>query len=442
EPSQLHKSLPAIRKRNVGKLKLWQKGVLLVGVPILFEVLLVGVVSLQLQQIDHYRKIELKQRIIAANASRMLEQYLKLAIIVSVNRSQDNWIAFENCYKNLLATRQTLAALVKNDKLAYEHFRSVEVFNEKTDSFFHKARKILETKGYSSALHETAFVGKEAMIPISAGVARRLQRLIDDAEKREFHPELQARQRSGQATVLLLGLTSNLVVSLVLALYFSKDLSSRLATLADNAERLAQEKELNPELGGKDEIAELDRVFHKTATALASARKKERAVFDNSQDLICAMDSKGNFLSCNPACEKMLGYSREEFLESNIISLSAEPDRESTKKILLSDFAKNPIKTWESRVIRKNKQESYLLWSASKAEQDEEFYVLAHDISSRKELELLKQEFLAVVSHDLRTPLTSISGISKLIMAGAFGAPSAEAMESLKKNHRRGRQVA
>src|SRR5262249_4139656 len=48
-------------------------------------------------------------------------------------------------------------------------------------------------------------------------------------------------------------------------------------------------------------------------------------------------------------------------------------------------------------------------------------FCTSHDISKRKEVERLKQEFLAMVSHDLRTPLTAIVGVAKLSTAGAFG---------------------
>ena len=46
---------------------------------------------------------------------------------------------------------------------------------------------------------------------------------------------------------------------------------------------------------------------------------------------------------------------------------------------------------------------------------------LVHDITERKEMERMKEEFISVVNHELRTPLTSIHGAVKLLEQGAGG---------------------
>lgn len=272
---------------------------------------------------------------------------------------------------------------------------------------------------YDVARHHAAFANRQQMLPISAGIARRIQKLVGDAEKREFHPQLHAQLRSRQAAVLGGGLASNILVSLLLAVYFSKNLTSRLATLADNTERLAREQNLNPELGGNDEISQIDTAFHKTAKALVTARKKERAVFDNSQDLICVIDREGRIISTNPACERLLHYEKEEFCRQNLFDLTFDEDRDAVRKLLTLDSGEACI--FESRLQGADGNKLWLSWSISKDKMKEHWYCVAHDVSNRKELEQLKQEFLAMVSHDLRTPLTSITGIAKLIIAGAFG---------------------
>ena len=47
---------------------------------------------------------------------------------------------------------------------------------------------------------------------------------------------------------------------------------------------------------------------------------------------------------------------------------------------------------------------------------------LVQDISRRKEMDRMKDEFISVVNHELRTPLTSIHGAVKLLQQGAGGA--------------------
>ncbi|MBX9724242.1 MAG: PAS domain S-box protein [Candidatus Obscuribacterales bacterium] len=55
------------------------------------------------------------------------------------------------------------------------------------------------------------------------------------------------------------------------------------------------------------------------------------------------------------------------------------------------------------------------------------------DITQRKEVERLRREFVAMVNHDLRTPLTSITGLMKRVEDGTYGdlAPAGKELCSL-----------
>ncbi len=70
--------------------------------------------------------------------------------------------------------------------------------------------------------------------------------------------------------------------------------------LTDNSIRLARGEPLNPPLTGGDEIAHLDGVFHSMADALTEASRKERAVIENSADVICSIDIDGKIRRCQP----------------------------------------------------------------------------------------------------------------------------------------------
>ena len=52
----------------------------------------------------------------------------------------------------------------------------------------------------------------------------------------------------------------------------------------------------------------------KTNRQLASALQANQLIMDNSQDVICALDAKGRFLSTNAACENLWGYQPEELI--------------------------------------------------------------------------------------------------------------------------------
>ncbi len=56
-------------------------------------------------------------------------------------------------------------------------------------------------------------------------------------------------------------LVSNIIITVLMSLYFSKNISGRLAILSDNALRVRDRKELNPLISGSDEIAEAGPCF-------------------------------------------------------------------------------------------------------------------------------------------------------------------------------------
>ncbi len=72
----------------------------------------------------------------------------------------------------------------------------------------------------------------------------------------------------------------------ILAVALGRGITSRFAVLADNAGRLAEGKELVTPLEGRDEIAQLDRVFHSMARAIAEKnRENEMFIYSVSHDL-------------------------------------------------------------------------------------------------------------------------------------------------------------
>jgi PAS domain S-box-containing protein/putative nucleotidyltransferase with HDIG domain len=67
---------------------------------------------------------------------------------------------------------------------------------------------------------------------------------------------------------------------------------------------------------------------------LSESEERYRDLVDNSQELICTHDLKGNILTVNPWASKALGYDQEELLEKNILDFLLPDHRSEFKKYL------------------------------------------------------------------------------------------------------------
>lgn len=239
------------------------------------------------------------------------------------------------------------------------------------------------------------------------------------------------KARASIINLLYFGVIFNIALAIGLALYFNIGVARRMMILIDNTKRMARGQALNPPVAGKDEIAHLDLFFNEMAASLKEAARKERAIIANASELICSFDENLIFSNVNPAAQKMWGYGSDELLGKSFGELVAEDDRARTKDQFLRVKGQESSVPIESRVLRKDGSEIDMLWSVQWSSQEKTYFCVAHDITERKQIERLKREFVAMVSHDLRTPLTSIQGFLALLQAGALGELTASGQTSL-----------
>jgi PAS domain S-box-containing protein len=123
----------------------------------------------------------------------------------------------------------------------------------------------------------------------------------------------------------------------------------------------------------------------------------------------------------NPAVHKLLGVSDRDFLGTSIQSWVTEEDRQSTFAQLESCKSAADGAIFEARMRHSDGTTVYTSWNARWSGERNSFFCVMHDITERKEVEQLKQQVLAMVSHDLRSPLASIGITMELLKEGVFG---------------------
>jgi signal transduction histidine kinase len=84
----------------------------------------------------------------------------------------------------------------------------------------------------------------------------------------------------------------------------------------------------------------------------------------------------------------------------------------------------------ETQIRRPENRLVDVRWSVYWSEPERSYFCVARDITAERQVERLKQEFISMISHDLRTPLMSVQASLFLLSAGAKDALS----EGMAKN--------
>jgi PAS domain S-box-containing protein len=207
----------------------------------------------------------------------------------------------------------------------------------------------------------------------------------------------------------------------------------RIDRLQQNASLVAAGKPLAEPIPGTDEIGRLDQALYVTADQIsqkqtrlqqanqriAEAARREKALLHNSLDVICSIDGNGRFVEVSPASYQVLGYLPDELMGRAYLDFVVPEDLEKTQAIAAEIIAGKPASGFENRYTRKDGSQIDILWSATWSNTEQLMFCVGRDNTERKEVERLKNEFVATVSHELRTPLTSLRGFSEILLRKA-----------------------
>lgn len=226
---------------------------------------------------------------------------------------------------------------------------------------------------------------------------------------------LASQQRS------VLALLGELIPSMLLILLLTAALATLLAyRLSRSIIRPIVSLDLgHPEnCGTYEELTPLLRRLHsqnETIRAQMAALKQQHeeftAITENMSEGFLLMDSRTNLISCNTSALRLLGAGRAREGESVLCLSRGGAFRQVVDEALAGRHS-------EALFERDGKCFQLLANPVLHEEKIAGAVVAILDVTEREGREALRREFTANVSHELKTPLTSISGFAELMMNG------------------------
>jgi PAS domain S-box-containing protein len=183
------------------------------------------------------------------------------------------------------------------------------------------------------------------------------------------------------------------------------------------------------------------------------AEDENKYIFQNSVALSIIADWNGKFKKINPALEKTLGWSEEEFVGKTALDFIHPDSVEKTREAMAMQARGLNISTHENQFRCRDGSYRWLLWTSYADAKRKMLYGTAIDITERKKTEealLLSKsnlevaarelqeqnrqlnEFAHILSHNLRSPVGNISALISLLDADSTIEDYKEIFEKLK----------
>jgi two-component system, OmpR family, phosphate regulon sensor histidine kinase PhoR len=243
------------------------------------------------------------------------------------------------------------------------------------------------------------------------------------------------RQRLIIASLIILALGS------MVSLAFSQMFAARVERLKDFSRRVAaRDFRSLPAEQTRDELSDLGEALNETAKQmdleirlLSGERNRSSAILRSMVEGVAVIDAQERLVFCNRAFSEILNMDAESSEGRPLIELVRNSEllgliRRALQgeERLQSDIATGIVqqRTFSVTAAPVKALEPGTGSRVGAAEKPTGAVVVLHDVTELRRLERVRQDFVANVSHEFKTPLTAIQGFAETLLAGALDDPN------------------
>lgn len=220
-----------------------------------------------------------------------------------------------------------------------------------------------------------------------------------------------------------------LAVTIVLGYAIAISITVPINDLRNKALKMSQgDFSQRVQIQSHDEIGQLASAFNflterlnETLIEISSEQNKLNAIIEHMDDALIAIDEVGKIIHYNSSAEVLLNLSvgSKEYVQE-IFPLE---NNELTPEEIMSDTQGSTNKLPVITVNNKALKLSSAFFSDDKKIL-KGYVILFQDITEREHLDNMRKEFVANVSHELKTPITTIKSYSETLLNGALEEPA------------------
>ena len=218
-----------------------------------------------------------------------------------------------------------------------------------------------------------------------------------------------------------------LFITIILGYFIAKSITGPIKDVTVKAERMAQgDFEQVVEIRSDDEIGQLADMFNyltaKLKTVLqemSNEKQKMDTIIEYMADGLIAATKEGQIIHINSKALEMLGIDEEVCAVESFNQLfTSYDDQFKIEKFLEKeeDWTGNKIIDINNESIL---QASYAPFMDRNGD-IEGIIILLQDVTEHQKLESMRKEFVANVSHELKTPLTTIKSYTETLLDGVI----------------------
>ena len=238
-----------------------------------------------------------------------------------------------------------------------------------------------------------------------------------------------AKVASVQRLIGLVGLGVGLL-GLLVTYWLTRHIVQPIQALTEAAEAMAAgglAAEYGPQrigISSNDEIGTLACAFERMVgrlgrreSSLRESSDRQSTVLSGMNDGVLAVDNQQRVLFANLAAGNILGFDPEEVEQHTLLEVVRSNDlRKIVEQALTTEELAQNVIEWQAETLRTLDVNATPLPGAPCPG----VVLVLHDITELKRLENLRQQFVANVSHELKTPLSSIKAYTETLLNGAL----------------------